>query len=58
MWLPISKSPLIVALAVKKMLNSAIFTPAPAEFRREMRQASCTIKNLVEQAETGSIYSS
>ena len=51
MWLPISKSPLIVALAIKRLINSAIFTPAPAEFRREMREANCTIKNLVEYAE-------
>lgn len=51
LWLPIPKSPVIVALAVKRLLNNAIFAPMPAEFRRELREANRSVKSLADYAE-------
>ena len=36
MWEPISAHPLILALAVKYLLASQVFQPAPAELRKAM----------------------
>jgi hypothetical protein len=51
LWLPIPKSPVILALAVKRLIHNAIFTPMPAELRREMREANRNIVSLANITE-------
>jgi hypothetical protein len=51
LWLPIAKHPFILALAVRQLINTAIFTPAPAEFRRAMHEANRTVTYLANDAE-------
>lgn len=51
LWLPIPKHPLILALAVTKLRNNSVFTPMPAELRREMREANRTVVALANDAE-------
>ena len=38
LWQPISRHPVVVAIAIQKLINTAVFTPTPAEFRDRERK--------------------
>ncbi|MEY9183136.1 hypothetical protein ABIG06_004717 [Bradyrhizobium sp. USDA 326] len=53
MWVPISKHPVILALAVRKLIYGSVFTSAE-EFRKAMLAARGTILHLVSDTESWS----
>ncbi|MBR0695138.1 hypothetical protein [Bradyrhizobium lablabi] len=53
MWTPISKHPVILALAIKKLIYKSVFTSA-AEFREAMAEARAAILRLVNDTENWS----
>ncbi|MBR0746189.1 hypothetical protein JQ582_19850 [Bradyrhizobium japonicum] len=50
LWTPISKHPVVLALAVRKLINTSVFTSA-AEFRQAMQDARNSILWLMQHTE-------
>src|SRR4030095_4716992 len=40
LWKPITKHPLVLAIAIKQLIATSVFTPSPAELREAMKHAS------------------
>jgi hypothetical protein len=52
LWQPISRHPVVVAIAIQELINTAVFTPTPAEFRAAMVDAKRKLRGLATYAES------
>jgi hypothetical protein len=46
LWEPVSKHPLVLAIAIKKLIATSVFTPSPSELREAMKLATRKLDSL------------
>jgi hypothetical protein len=52
LWAPVSKHPVVLALAIKRLVATSVFTPSPAELRSAMKRARDSLGMLARYAES------
>jgi len=51
LWKPLPKHPVILALTIKRLIATSVFSPAPVELRQELRHVHERLEGLVAAAQ-------